>query len=204
MNGQKAKSNVNVTFGGGSHSFWSGLTYDNADLKGLSYEKYQYPLVKMGNRIWTRQNYDGNVPHGTDWKNRYGSKIADGRAYFTPTSIGEATFSVGWHAARSIDYRHLKNVISQELLNKTYGACMQNGGVSGFEMEWNGWWTFELAKVKNTYNYYYYLNYEQHAFNAHQMEYMTPDGYHIRIKDDAFDIVKETSDWAMQIRLVMD
>jgi hypothetical protein len=36
------------------------------------------------------------------------------------------------------------------------------------------------------------------------MEYMTPDGYHIRIRDDAFDIVKDTSDWAMQIRLVMD
>ena len=157
--------------------------------------------MKIGNRIWTRENYNANVPHGTDWRDRYGSKIASGNAYFTPTSIAKAGFPVGWHAARSSDYKHMKYVISLELLDNTYGACMQKGGASGFEMEWNGWWTYEPETAGQ---YHYYINYEGHAFNVQHMEYMTPDGYHIRIQDKVFDIIKETSNWAMQIRLVMD
>ena len=95
----------------------------------------------------------------------------------------------------------MKNVISLELLDNTYGTCMQKGGASGFEMEWNGWWTYEPETAGQ---YHYYIPYEGHAFTVHHMEYMTPDGYHIRIQDKVFDIVKETSNWAMQVRLVMD
>ena len=155
LNDWKAKSNVNVTFGGATWDVWTGFKYENPDLTGLSFDRYQYPLVKIGNRIWTRENYNANVPHGTDWRDRYGSKIASGNAYFTPASIAKAGFPVGWHAAKSSDYKHMKNVISLELPDNTYGACMQKGGASGFEMEWNGWWTYEPETAGQ---YHYYIN----------------------------------------------
>lgn len=209
LKGEKARDNVNVTFGEAKSDFFNQWVWVNPDLKGLSYDtNYQYPLVKIGNHIWTRENYNGNVPHGSSKLNRYGSKIAKGNAYFTAASVEKAGFPAGWHAGKSVDYQDLKNVISSDG-SLEFGARLQRGGVSGFEMDWNGWWTYRLDK-KDAWresvseSCYTFWDYTSHCFGQHHMEYITSDKQHISICDNQMDIVREGSSWAMQIRLVMN
>ena len=74
----------------------------NPSLEGLKYDSnYKYPLVKIGKHVWTRENYNGNVPHGEDKHEDYGSKIDKGQAYFTFKSIAKASFPTGWHADKA-------------------------------------------------------------------------------------------------------
>ena len=155
-----------------------------------------------------RENYNGNVPHGKDQHNRYGSKIEKGEAFFTYTSLKNASFPAGWHTAKATDYQSLRSTLSSDGVENEFGERMQVNGASGFNLKWNGWYTYKMTTVGVDALYqrksYFYHNYELKG-NGTAAEYMLPGTGHVRIRADKFDVCpKETDDFAMQIRLVMD
>ena len=217
LTGKKATSDCNVTFGitGDDREwYWSEGSrkwrYKNADLKGLSYDNnYQYPLVKVGNQVWTRENFNGNVPHGSAYYERFGSRIENGEAFFTFKSLGKASFPAGWHVGQANDYQGLMATMSSDGVDNKYGERMQEGGASGFELKWTGWYVFTMTTqgvdALGHHKEYCYHNYE-HKGNGTAAEYLLPGKGHIRIRPDKFEVcANEKQDyWAMQIRLVMD
>ena len=214
LKGEKATSDCNVTFGIATADRWHwnsdrmnlSRLYQNPDLKGLKYDKsYQYPLVKFGTHIWTRENYNGNVPHGASKDERYGSRIENGEAFFTFKSIAKASFPTGWHAGKAEDYNELRAVLVSDGVKTEFGSRMQEEGASGFELKWTGWYVFEHHLSDTFYDSHFYYNYE-HKCNGTAAEYLLPGKGHIRIRDDKFEVcANEKQDyWAMQVRLVMD
>ena len=209
--GEKAKSNCCVTFGIASDSRWEWNSDEkcfthvflNPWLEGLSYDKnYQYPLVKYGTRIWTRENYNGNVPHGASKLERYGSRIEKGEAFFTFKSLAKASFPQGWHAAKTADYQELKDVLLSDGMKNEVGKRLQEGGAAGFQMKWNGWYTYDYRRWGS--DCYFYHHYSREG-NGTAVEYLLPGKGHVCIRSNKFDIrPNETNDWAMNIRLVMD
>ena len=212
LKGQKAKSTCSITFGeadwhyvGESYHRRKKFKYENPWLKGLSYDNnYQYPLVKIGNQVWTRENYNGNVPHGSNEKERYGTKIEKGEVFFTYSSLKNASFPAGWHVGKAADYQGLRATITSDGVNTKFGERLQEGGVSGFELKWTGWYTFKRYN-DDGYNDdgYYYCDYELKG-NGTAVEFLLPGSGHVRIRADKFDVCNESDKFAMQIRLVMD
>ena len=172
LKAKKAKSDCSVTFGitGDDREFWieDGCykeRYKNPWLAGLKFdENYMYPLVKVGTHIWTRENYNGEVPHGKDQHNRYGSRIEKGEVFFTFESLGNATLPTGWHVGKAEEYKELSAVITSDGQTLSIGERMQQGGASGFELKWNGWYVFEKTTcgvdALNMRKSYFYHHYE--------------------------------------------
>ena len=129
----KMNSNVNITLGLGKYG-WSGTFYGwyDWDESWIGKDKttnYGYPLVKVGTRVWTRENYNGKIPHGSNKKNRYGTKVKNGTVYYTYTSLKNAPFPAGWHAGKIADYEELKSVMSNDGEVHQFLARMQESGI---------------------------------------------------------------------------
>ena len=187
--------------------------FDESFIGKESYDNnYHYPLVKIGNRIWTREDFAGNIPHGEDACNRWGVK-ADGygMVYYTNGAIQHMSAPKGYHIAKKADYANLKSLITSKLGSKSIGEMMQLGGSTGFEMQWMGWYTYDYK-----YNFFRgsittngkwghaYWNYQRKCYNQRHMEFYTGDEGHVRIQENNFDICSETDHFAMRIRLVMN
>ena len=223
--GEKAKSDCSVTFGitGDGREWNSELfnyshVYKNPWLEGLKYDKnYKYPLVKFGTSIWTRENYNGNAPHGGKKEERFGTKIEKGEVFFTYKSLANATFPDGWHAGKTAEYQELKSVILSDGQTSQVGERMKEKGASGFNLKYTGWYTYTECFDDNfIFSQHWYYNYKR-CGNGTQAEYLLPGKGHIRIRSNKFDICanekpnKELDstgtnkeEFAMQIRLVMD
>ena len=180
---------------------WIGkLKYDN---------NYHYPLVKIGNHIWTRDNFSGNIPHGKNWKHRNGVKVVNGMVYYTLESINNLKTPNGWHVAKMTDFENLKSAVTAKMGSKSISEMMARGGVTGFQLRWFGWYTFKGVNyhymIGDDFEQYYY-NYELQCWGEHHMEYYTKEGGHVTVTDDNIKVrkEKEENDWAMQIRLVLD
>ena len=144
------------------------------------------------------------MPHGKDKNERYGSKIEKGEAFFTYKSLKNASFPVKWHAGKAEDYKELRAVLTSDGVDTEFGERMQEGGASGFELKWTGWYTYDWLKNDFAYVNYSYFSYERKG-NGTAAEYMLPGTGHVRIRANKFDVCpKETDDFAMQIRLVMN
>ena len=140
---------------------------------------------------------------------RFGSRIENGEAFFTFKSLGKASFPAGWHVGQANDYQGLMATMSSDGVDNKYGERMQEGGASGFELKWTGWYVFTMTTqgvdALGHHKEYCYHNYE-HKGNGTAAEYLLPGKGHIRIRPDKFEVcANEKQDyWAMQIRLVMD
>ena len=99
---------------------------------------------------------------------------------------------------------------------QTVGELMQKGGNTGFDMPWNGWYTYDHSCASGIAwdggpewrTAHFYSNYSAQGGNS-QMEYLTGDLAHFSIKAQTMSSGKLNSDpdkdrEAMQIRLVMD
>jgi uncharacterized protein (TIGR02145 family) len=188
--------------------------YDESFVSKESYDNnYHYPLVKIGNRIWTREDFAGNIPHGENAYNRWGVK-ADGygMVYYTNGAIQHMSAPKGFHIAKKSDFENLKSLINSKLGSKSIGEMMQTGGNTGFEMQWMGWYTydydrywFNINPLKGNYQYgSCYWNYQRKCYNQRHMEFYTGDEGHVRIQENNFDICSEVDHFAMRIRLVMN
>ena len=202
LTAQKCDESVSIQFGGAKVYTTPGFDYLNPWLSGLKYnDNYQYPLVKVGNRIWTRENYNGNAPHGSNEKQRYGTNIVKGQIFFTNASVEKASFPKGWRAGKSSDYQTLKNVVSYEYdIEKGIGGTLKD--VSGFDLKYNGWYFYETSTTRISKQTYYW-NYELKGSGT-ACEFITPDQHHIRIKKNEMSIVKETYTFAMPVRLCQE
>ena len=201
LTGQKYDESVSIQFGG-AKILTFGYEYLNPWLSGLKYnESNQYPLIKVGNRLWTRENYNGNVARGKDQYERFGSNIVKGQAFFTNAAVEKTTFPNGWHAGKSGDYQNLKNVVTYQYdIEKGIGGTLKD--VSGFDVKYNGWYTYETATTRIS-DETYYWNYQLKG-NGTACEFITPDKHHIRINKNEMSIVKETYTFAMPVRLCQD
>ena len=176
---------------------------DDSHIQKIKYNnEYQYPLVKIGNHIWTREIYTGNVNLGDSYKDRYGTYFFWGRVYWPLKAVQRSSFPAGWHAAKSTDLDDLKKTVSSDGYEK-YGERLQKGGASGFRMEWYGWVTFKIYKQ---FSEKYYVGATFTANGEHHMNYMASDGYNYYIKDNEMGRGKkhEGEEWGMVIRLVMN
>ena len=176
---------------------------DDSHIQKIKYNnEYQYSLVKIGNHIWTREIYTGNVNLGDSYKDRYGTYFFWGRVYWPLKAVQRSSFPAGWHAAKSTDLDDLKKTVSSDGYEK-YGERLQKGGASGFRMEWYGWVTFKIYKQ---FSEKYYVGATFTANGEHHMNYMASDGYNYYIKDNEMGRGKkhEGEEWGMVIRLVMN
>ena len=212
----KCKSDVSVILGEAS-AIGGGYKDDNAQQKLKFDDNYNYPLVKIGKHIWMREEFSGYIPTGDSY-DRYGSRVDNGKAYYTRT----ATYLTnkrkpvgGWHVATKADFENLKANVTYEMGSQTVGELMQKGGNTGFDMPWNGWYTYNhyastgvIYDIFDVQRNHFYYDYNKHGGNS-EMEYMTGDLAHFTIKAQTMDSGKLTDDInknreAMQIRLVMD
>lgn len=207
----KAKSTCCVTFGLASEKkkwnsdhFNVSRVYLNPWLEGLSYDdNYKYPLVKYGTHIWTRENYNGNAPHGSEPQQRYGTKIEKGEIYFTYSSLDKAGFPAGWHAGRADDYKELTNVVFSDGRKDQVDARMKIGGSAGFELKYNGWYTY-THDYHDIFKHHNYYNYKRGGYGT-QAEFLLPGKGHVCMRANSYNITpNDYDDFAMQIRLVMN
>ena len=90
-----------------------------------------YPLVKIFNRIWTREDYQGRVDDGL-------SKCS---GYYTDKSIAGSGI-LGWEIASDKDFEQLKNGIAAGGTNSMPVNLLVNKGKAketGFDLKWNGY-----------------------------------------------------------------
>jgi len=90
-----------------------------------------YPLVKIFNRIWTREDYQGRVDDGL-------SKCS---GYYTDKSIAGSGIQ-GWEIASDKDFEQLKNGIAAGGTNSMPVNLLVNKGKAketGFDLKWNGY-----------------------------------------------------------------
>ena len=129
--------------------------------------------------------------------------------YLTRKPVG------GWHVATTKEFENLKANVTYEMGGKTVGELMQKGGNTGFDMPWNGYYTYNHCTRSGIYwdevewrTAHFYYDYSAKGGNS-QMEYLTGDLAHFSIKAQTMSSGKLNSDpdkgrEAMQIRLVMD
>ncbi|MGX8689145.1 MAG: MAC/perforin domain-containing protein [Bacteroidaceae bacterium] len=159
-----------------------------------------YPLVKIFDKIWTRENYRREVL-GTGYPNwgHYVYNGVEGRndvyweEYYTLHSAQDPNlFPAGWRVATGSDFQTMKN----KLVANGWGmaaSALKMGAVTGFDIVWSGWVNKGTGGYTNS---------------SDQMEYVTSDAYHIRLKKDGtFDICPNeynAENWLMSIRLVKE
>ena len=97
---------------------------------GISTQK-DYPLVKIFNRIWTREDYQGEVEDGLSKCSRY----------YSNKSIARSGIQ-GWEIASDRDFELLKQGISASGTNSFPILLLQNKGrakETGFDLKWDGY-----------------------------------------------------------------
>lgn len=214
---KKCKSDVSIVLG--EKGIGAYYKDDNAPLKLKFDDNYNYPLVKIGKHIWMREEFSGYIPVGTDRYDRYGSRVDNGKAFYTryATFLTDSRKPVGgWHVATTADFENLKANVIYDMGGQTVGELMQKGGNTGFDMPWNGWYTYDHSCASGIAwdggpewrTAHFYKNYSAQGGNS-QMEYLTGDLAHFSIKAQTMSSGKLNSDpdkdrEAMQIRLVMD
>lgn len=158
----------------------------------------KYPLVKIFDKIWTRENYRREIIDGdnTNW-GHYVYNGVDGQSdtyweeyYKLHSAQTPDLFPAGWRVASGTDFQEMKNKLSANGWGMP-GLALKMGSVTGFDIVWSGWVDKGTGGYTNS---------------PDQMEYVTPDACHIRLKKDGtFDICSgeyHAGNWLMCVRLV--
>jgi uncharacterized protein (TIGR02145 family) len=202
---KKCKSDVSVVFGYGVKD--KGLVIKEFrwtdDWKNVKYEDYKYPLVMIGTKIWTRENYNGNIDAGKD-NERWGTKVDEGNVYYTRGSIASTKFPAGWHAASSSDYQYLKDYVNKQVPSGGIIEVLQKGGASGFDNTWDGCYTYEKHEAGLKDRSYFYFNYQHKEVGDHVMYYITGNKDYMQLTDKGMNIKNDVGNRAMRARLVKD
>ncbi len=165
---------------------------------GGSNANSDYPLVKIFNRVWTREEYcqafadiynDGRSVTVT----MDGQNVTVAREYYPSANFTRASmFPKGWSVASATDFQNMYNILANNGHSQP-GYALLNGGVTGFEVYFVGWYDYGLNTWANG--------------NLH-MEYATKDLWHVGIRSDNGAFVIQypfnVTYWRMCIRLVKD
>ena len=202
-----------VKWGTLDDKFLTGLYYDIGELNyvsgnvGVVNKRFDYPLVKIFNKLWTRIDYCQAIA-GNDFaggtikmdafKDYEGRQITDikeddwlrrTRVYYSPAQVkDDKAFPAGWRVASSKDYEEMWGKLKSNQWSLP-GLALMCGQVTGYDIIW--------AEYK-------YLNWQS---NKSRMEYITSDCCRAIIQDTGqFEVSHDTMDerWRMCLRLIKE
>lgn len=108
-------------------------------LKGGQYhtlQQYDYPIVKIFNNIWIRENYKHEVyvmPHREVTVKLDGGNVTFQDEVFYRVSLAEEACPSGWRLPSYDDYQNMVNKLTNNGHSLPALACY-NGGVTGFNL----------------------------------------------------------------------
>lgn len=175
----------------------NGVIRDNSG--AIDATPKNYPLVKIFNNIWTREDYtsprDGKGEILNIGYNQRTGQLYwyNGEIYHHSTAASKADYApIGWKVPNSEVYNSIQSVLETEGISNV-GHYFLEDGLLGYNASFKGW--IDLG------------NYPTHVtehINGTQAEYMTSDNHHIRIrKDGSYGVEKDLHyNWYMRVRLI--
>ena len=155
-----------------------------------------YPLVKILNNIWTREDYvsprdgKGNIL-SIGWNERHGDLYwRKGEVYHRSSAASNADYPpYGWTIPSSEVYKSIQEVLKAE----NTGHYFLEDGLLGYDASFKGW-----------VDMFFWNKEEVVRGDGQQAEYMTSDKHHVRIRKDGSYAVESGLDnnWYMRVRLI--
>ena len=175
----------------------------NYSKKEVKAKEYKYPLVKIFNHIWTREDYTSplydtgkGLSIGYDGNRQDAYVNSKSNIYVRAATATNASYAPkGWNIADSKAYDSIKSTLTANNINLP-GKTLLEGGLLGYNAKFIGW--LDL---------YYWNNGEILCGGDEQMEYLTSDNYHIRLrKDGTLDVDGgvHPGNWYMRVRLIKE
>lgn len=175
----------------------------NYSKKQVKAKEYKYPLVKIFNHIWTREDYTSplydtgkGLSIGYDGNRQDAYVNSKSNIYVRAATATNASYAPkGWNIADSKAYDSIKSTLTANNINLP-GKTLLEGGLLGYNAKFIGW--LDL---------YYWNNGEILCGGDEQMEYLTSDNYHIRLrKDGTLDVDGgvHPGNWYMRVRLIKE
>ena len=131
---------VEVKQGSIEDEYFTGLSYSGSGSGTESNVPYQYPIVKVFNKIWTRMNYN---QHFRESYSESCDILMDGKQisvlneFYSSDTVAGKNFPQGWHVAESADYLAMNNKLAANGFSLP-GLALKNGAVTGFELYFVG------------------------------------------------------------------
>lgn len=164
----------------------------DATMTGLYGENiYEYPLVKIFDKIWTMEDYQGIKKNDGGMLNGDQKWYHDGHKkwYFRASAAADKLWApAGWRVASSADYK----TIQEQMVANGFSAPalpFLPGKQLGYNAEFKGW---------------YDIYYRRFVDSSDQTEYWTSEGnQHVRIRKDGSFAVEPLSDnYYMSVRMI--
>lgn len=163
----------------------------DATMTGLYGENiYEYPLVKIFDKIWTMEAYQGTIMRNGDYLSsnmRTRHSLTNKELYSIDAVVKKEMAPYGWRVASSEDYK----TIQEQLVANGFSAPALSflpGGQLGYNAEFNGWWYFPTSK-----------------FSDDETRYITSDGKRVVIrKDGTFTIDPIGWPTYMSVRMIKE
>ena len=155
-----------------------------------------YPLVKILNNIWTREDYvsprdgKGNIL-SIGWNEHHGDLYwRKGEVYHRSSAASNADYPpYGWTIPSSEVYKSIQKVLNAG----NTGHYFLEDGLLGYNASFKGW-----------VDMFFWNKEEVVRGGDQQAEYMTSDKHHVRIRKDGTYAVESGLDnnWYMRVRLI--
>ena len=183
----------------------------NYSKKEVKAKEYKYPLVKIFNHIWTREDYTSpiydtgsglSIGYDSNWNDASNGKRLDAyvssnsNIYVRAAVATNASYAPeGWNIADSKAYNSIKSTLTANNINLP-GKTLLEGGLLGYNAKFIGW--LDLL---------YWNSVEILRGGDEQMEYLTSDNLHIRLRKDgtfSVDGGVHPGNWYMRVRLIKE
>ena len=176
------------------------INYSKRQVKA---KEYKYPLVKIFNHIWTREDYTSplydtgkGLSIGYDGNRQDAYVDSKSNIYVRAATATNASYAPsGWDIADSKAYETIKTTLTANNISLP-GKTLLEGGLLGYNAKFIGWLDM-----------FYWNNGEINCGGDEQMEYLTSDNYHIRLrKDGTLDVDGgvHPGNWYMRVRLIKE
>lgn len=123
--------------------FLVGVRFSKSGGPGGENQTGYYPLVKIFNRIWTREEYCSSVNGNAGRQINVtmdGKTVTVGREYYPKNNVTNANnFPKGWRVAKSSDYTDMTDKLVANGHSQP-ALALFNGGVTGFNAYFVGYW----------------------------------------------------------------
>ncbi len=162
-------------------SFLTARKHDNPS--------YKYPLVKIFNNLWTREDYQSECSANGEYAFGTANYNSDDRGSIIFVDYEAATNPnyppYGWRIPKAEDYNIIKSTLVANGISQV-GMAFLKSGVLGYNAELKGWL-------------------EGYLLNKDELtKYITSDNYHVTIrKDGGFGVEKAPQGrYRMSVRLI--
>ena len=151
--------------------FLEGVRFSKSGGPGGVNEIGYYPLVKIFNRIWTREEYcssvDGNAGRQVN-VTMDGKTVTVGREYYPKRNVTNSNnFPKGWRVAKSSDYTDMTNKLVANGHSQP-ALALFNGGVTGFNVYFVGYWDDGSNGYNNNFDQMWLVTSDGKGFLMHK------------------------------------